>query len=126
METGVTAMKARFSLYALAALFAVLVIAVGCAKTPDDNKIATAIQSSFSSDSGLQGKQLIVQSSNGTVTLSGTVDNEAERDAAARYAAAAPGVKQVVNNLQVSGAPVAAETAQAQAPSAPAEQPVEP
>jgi hypothetical protein len=43
-----------------------------------------------------------VQSSNGTVTLSGTVDNDAERDAATKYAAAEPGVKTVINNLQVT------------------------
>jgi hypothetical protein len=114
-------MKVRSSLLAVVGLLVVLSIASGCAKAPDDVKIAGAIQSSLSSDSGLQGKQLIVQSSNGTVTLSGTVDNQAEREAASRYAAAAPGVKQVVNNLQVGGAPT--ETAQAQPPAqaAPAE-----
>jgi len=50
------------------------------------------------------------------VTLSGQVDNDAQRDAAARYASSEPGVKQVVNNLLVAApAPAVAQ--------APAEQP---
>ena len=93
-------------------LIAVLGAAPGCSKAPNDAAISTSIQSSLNSDSGLQGKQLTVESKDGTVTLSGTVDNEVERDAAARYAAAAPGVKQVINNLQVSAPPE--ESAQAQ------------
>jgi hypothetical protein len=113
-------MRAGKSLHlAVVALLGILSITVGCTKASDDPKIASAVQSSFSSDSGLQGKQLAIQSNNGTVTLSGTVDNDAQREAASRYAAAAPGVKQVVNNLQVGSAPAPASTAQA----APAEQP---
>jgi len=49
-----------------------------------------------------------VQAANGTVTLSGSVDNDAQREAAARYASAIPGVKTVVNNLQVGPPPTAA------------------
>jgi hypothetical protein len=49
------------------------------------------------------------------VTLSGTVDTDAQREAAAKYAAAEPGVKQVINNLQVT--PMAAATEPAPAPS---------
>jgi BON domain len=95
-------------------LAAVLAISVGCAKPPNDAQVTSEIQTKLGADSGLQNKQLTVQAANGTVTLSGTVDNDAEREAAARYAASAPGVKQVINNLQV--APMAAaETAPAPA-----------
>jgi hypothetical protein len=100
-------------------LLTVLGVAVGCARKPDDAKITRAIQASFSGDSGLQGKQLGVQAENGAVTITGTVDNQAERDAAARYAAAVPGVRQVVNNLQISGAAPLAETAQVEQPAVP-------
>jgi hypothetical protein len=62
----------------------------------------------------LQGKQLGVQAANGTVTLSGTVENENQREAAARYAAAVPGVKQVINNLQVAPSTAAADMAKQQ------------
>ena len=101
-------MKARVSLYVRALLLLLaLGVAVGCSKAPNDAQLASDIQTRLSADSGLQGKQLSVQSANGTVTLSGTVDNENQRQAAARYAASAEGVKQVVNNLQVAP-PVAA------------------
>ena len=108
-------MKARASVY-LIALIAALAIAVGCTKAPNDAQISSDIQSKFNSDSGLQGKQLNVQAANGAVTLSGNVDNDAEREAAARYASSEPGVKQVVNNLQVGAPPPAADTAQAAVP----------
>jgi BON domain len=105
-------MKARVSLHLAAAALLVFVgITTGCAKKPNDAQITSAIQSNFQNDSGLQDKQIGVQSAGGVVTLSGNVDNETQRAAAARYASAAPGVKEVVNNLQV-GAP--AESAQAQ------------
>jgi hypothetical protein len=96
-------MKARLSLYLRAlVLLTLLAAAVGCSKAPTDAQIASDIQNKLNSDSGLQGKQLIVQADKGSVTLSGEVDNNAQRDAAARYASSEPGVKQIVNNLQVA------------------------
>jgi hypothetical protein len=88
---------------------------LGCARKPDDAKISSDIQGEFSRDSGLSTKQISVQSANGVVTLNGNVDNDAQRQAASRQAAAIPGVKEVVNNLLVgastaSAPPPAAET----------------
>lgn len=106
-------MKARFSLHVSAILLAIAMgITIGCSKAPNDAQVASDIQSKLNVDSGLQGKQLNVQAANGTVTLSGNVDNDAQREAAARYASAEPGVKQVVNNLQV-GQAAPPQTAQA-------------
>jgi BON domain len=95
-------MKARTSLFlrTIASVF-VLALAVACAKPANDTQTVSNIQAKLSSDSGLQGKQMTVQSDKGTVTLSGTVDNDAQREAAAKYAASEPGVKTVINNLQV-------------------------
>src|SRR5215469_2429203 len=98
-------------------LAAVLALAVGCTKVASDAQVTSDIQAKLGADSGLQNKQLTVQAAQGTVTLSGTVDNDAEREAAARYAASEPGVKQVINNLQV--APSLANE-QSPAPAAPA------
>jgi hypothetical protein len=98
-------------------LFAILALGVGCTKAPNDAELTSNIQTKLASDSGLTGKQLGVKAEGGTVTLSGTVDNDAEREAAARYAAAEPGVKQVINNLQV-----APSTEMAQAPPPPVEE----
>ena len=110
-------MKARVSLPLTAlALLLVLSMAVGCSKAPNDAQITSDVQSRMNADSGLQGKQLSVQTENGTVTLSGAVDNDAERQAAARYASTVPGVKQVINNLQAAPAPAMAQMAEAPAP----------
>jgi hypothetical protein len=114
-------MKVRTTAYlSVILLVAMMGITVACNQAPNDAQISSQLQDKFNGDSGLQGKQLSVQASNGTVTLSGLVENEAQRDAAARYASAVPGVKQVVNNLQIG--PVAA-AAPEPAPPAPAETP---
>jgi len=102
-------MKRTTSLLFSFALAVVLGLCTGCARKPDDAKISSDIQNKFSQDSGLSTKQLSVQSANGVVTLSGTVDNDAQRDAAARQAASIAGVKEVVNNLQIGSAPAPAE-----------------
>jgi len=115
-------MKARASVYLTAVVFLlVLGMTVGCAKAPNDAQITSDVQSKINGDSGLQGKQLGVQSENGTVTLSGIVDNETQRDAAARYASTTPGVKQVVNNLQTAPTPTPAAAPVEAAQTAPPE-----
>ena len=101
-------MKARAWQYLSVILLVTLMgVTAACNQAPNDSQISSQLQEKLNSDSGLQGKQLSVQSAKGVVTLSGNVDNDAQRDAAARYAAAVPGVKEVVNNLQV-GAPAPA------------------
>ncbi len=115
-------MQARLFPYLSAVILLVLAVTLGCSKAPTDTQIATDIQNKLNTDSGLQGKQLIVQADKGSVTLSGEVDNDAQRDAAARYASSEPGVKQIVNNLQVAPPPPLA--AQAPPPASPAPAPV--
>jgi hypothetical protein len=95
-------MKAKLSNFWQAAVCAALLaLSVACSKTPNDAQVVSDVQAKLGTDSGLQNKQLTVQSSNGTVTLSGVVDNDAEREAATKYAASEPGVKTVINNLQI-------------------------
>ena len=101
-------------------LAASLLLGVGCAKKLDDAKMSSDIQAKFSQDSGLASKQLTVQANNGVVTLSGTVDNEAQRNAAGVQAASVAGVRTVINNLQVGQS--AAMSSDQQKP-APAEAP---
>jgi len=88
----------------------VLASSTACSRKPDDVKISSEIQSKFSQDSGLSNKQLTVQASKGVVTLAGYVDNDAQREAAARQASSVEGVKEVVNNLQVGSAATPAST----------------
>ena len=100
-------MKPRMGIYLwVLLLIRVLAIGTACTRAAGDSEVTSAVQSKINADSGLQDKQLTVQTANGVVTLSGTVDNEAQRTAAARYASSVSGVKQVVDNLQV-GAPAA-------------------
>jgi hypothetical protein len=113
-------MRPRLSLHVIGiVVLAILTVSVGCTKAPNDAELTSNIETKLATDSGLQGKQLGVKAEVGTVTLSGTVDNDAQREAAARYAAAEPGVKQVINNLQVQAPP---DTAQATPPPAPVEE----
>ena len=98
-------MKPRMGIYVWTVLLVgVLGLGAACSKVAGDSEVTSEVQSRLSADSGLQGKQLTVQTSGGVVTLSGTVDNDAQRAAASRYASSVPGVKQVVNNLQVEPA----------------------
>jgi hypothetical protein len=94
----------KLSSVVLFSLALVLVSSIGCARKPDDAKISGQIQLKYSQDSGLSSKQISVQSSTGVVTLTGIVENDAQREAAARQAASVDGVKEVVNNLQVASA----------------------
>lgn len=102
----------------VASLLFAFLVGTGCSRKPNDAKISAEIQTRFSQDSGLSTKQLGVESSNGVVTLSGTVDNDVERDAASREAASVAGVKEVVNNLQVGTAPAAPASVPASSASA--------
>jgi len=92
----------RISPVLVVLIAAILTSSVGCARRPNDAKISGDIQNRFSQDSGLSSKQLSVQATNGVVTLAGFVDNDAQREAAARQAGSVEGVKEVINNLQVS------------------------
>ena len=113
----------RTSLWLFSPILAmILAFGTACASKPDDAKVSSEIQSKFNQDSGLSTKQLNVQASAGVVTLSGNVDNDAQREAAGRQAASVAGVKTVINNLQVGTAPMSA----AATPPAPDKQPVTP
>jgi hypothetical protein len=120
-------MKARIPLSFLAAVLLLASVGIGCNKASvpaakSDAEITSEIQSKFGQDSGLQDKQLTVQSANGAVTIAGNVDTQAQRDAAAKQAASVEGVKQVINNLQVAAPPAVADQQQA-APPPPVEEP---
>jgi len=104
------------SVLRMAPLFIVLALALACTKAPNDAQMTADIQSRLGADSGLQNKQIDVKSDKGVVTLSGVVDNDAQREAAARYAATEPAVKQVINNLQLGSSTAAAAPAQQAAP----------
>jgi hypothetical protein len=103
-------MRAKLpNLWQAAACAALLALSVACTKTQNDAQVVSDVQAKLGTDSGLQNKQITVQSADGTVTLSGVVDNDAQRDAAARYAASEAGVKKVIDNLTVGKAQASAK-----------------
>jgi outer membrane lipoprotein SlyB len=112
-------MKRTSLLFSSVIVGLILASGVGCARKPDDAKISSEIQIKFSQDSGLSSKQLTVQADGGVVTIAGTVDNDAQREAAGKQAASVSGVKTVINNLQVGTASAAASSV-ASTPASPA------
>lgn len=85
-------------------LVALLAIA-GCNKSligsRSDNDITADVQKKISANPAITNKQLGVATTNGVVTLSGSVPSETERLSAANDAGSVDGVKTVVNNLTV-------------------------
>lgn len=102
-------MRMKFQLMAVLAIAAVLLAVAGCnQKAPrTDAQVAGDVQSKIYSDGAVQSRSIGVQAVNGVVTLSGKVNSDMERGAAANDAAAVEGVRTVVNNLQVEQAQVA-------------------
>jgi hypothetical protein len=78
-----------------------LLVAAGCSRSRTDAQIASEVQSKINSDPAMQGKTVFASSSNGVVTLAGSVDNDFERTAAGNDAAQVDGVKTVLNDLEV-------------------------
>lgn len=100
-------MKAKMSLVILVAFTLLLGVACNQAKSAKtDAQLASDVQAKIASDPAVQSKQIAVQASGGTVTLSGTANSDAEKVAASNDAGAIEGVKQVLNNLSVQ--PIAA------------------
>src|SRR5579859_815092 len=95
---------------------ALLIAAIsGCSKSANvsaersDAQVAGDVQTRISSDSTLTGRQISINADKGVVTLSGTVDSDAEVTSALNDAQQAQGVKQVVSRLAVQQASAAPE-----------------
>ncbi|HEX3153456.1 MAG TPA: BON domain-containing protein, partial [Candidatus Angelobacter sp.] len=97
-------------------LIAMAMLATGCSRVGSrtDAQVASDVQNKINGDSSIPDKQLNINANNGVVTLTGTVASDAARNAAANDAAQIEGVKTVVNNLEVSPASAANQTAQPQ------------
>jgi BON domain len=97
-------------------LVSLALFAVGCSRigSRSDVQVASDVQSKINSDTSIPDKQLTINANNGVVTLSGTVSSDAARNAAANDAGQIPGVKTVINNLQVAPAAAATQPLQPQ------------
>lgn len=88
----------------------------------DDRAITSGILAKLYQDTVLKTRDIHVVSQKGVVVLTGNVANESERAQAERLASQESGVKQVINQLAmsgISGAATAEAPAQPAAPSAP-------
>lgn len=95
-------------------LAALLVLAVGgviaahartIGEVIDDARIAAEVTAKLTADSPSNFLKINVKSESGIVTLGGTVDSTDKRARAAQIASGVEGVKGLVNNIQVAGAP---------------------
>jgi hypothetical protein len=105
-----------------ALLLAGALAAAGCSRTKTDAQLAGEVQNKISAS--LPNQPITVTAQEGVVTLSGAVNNETDRRAAAQEAAQVEGVKVVVNDLQVT--PAAASIPEAPAASLPQSAPAVP
>jgi osmotically-inducible protein OsmY len=70
----------------------------------DDASITTKVKTALVKDPVVKARQVDVTTFKGNVQLSGFVDNQAQKDQAARVAAAIQGVTNVTNNITVKAA----------------------
>src|SRR5213594_503550 len=104
--------RSRGLYFILISILLLIALFAGCSHKPTDVEIASEVQNKINADPSIPTKQISVGNTNGVVTLSGNVNSDLERIAAANDASQVEGVKTVVNNLQV--APAAAASAPAQ------------
>jgi hypothetical protein len=109
-------MRSRNTYGSIVAILFLLGLPLGCSHSRSDAQIASEIQTKITADPNILTKQVTVGSSNGAVTLSGTVASEFERTAAGNDASQVEGVKTVTNDLQVAPA-AASASAHMSAPS---------
>ena len=76
----------------------------GCYRSVSDDSITQAIQAKFYSDAHLKNDAVQVAVAKGEVTLSGEVANDGARLQAYKLASETPGVKKVIDAMQVRGA----------------------
>jgi len=79
---------------------------LACKKGPDDATVTSNVKAKLAADSTLAGSTINVDTKDGVVTLSGTVNTDADKAKAEQLAKSAEGVKSVTNNLTVKPPPV--------------------
>ncbi len=115
-------MRAVIKVLALVAM--VGFIAAGCrsmtgesaGQNVDDTKLTTEVKAKLTADKTSNLTRVGVNTVQGTVYLTGVVDTPQHKARAAEIAAETKGVRQVVNNLQVSQSPAASPAPTIQTP----------
>ena len=85
-----------------ASLLVLLILQLfSCRHSPQDARISSAITSRFIDEQSINLQRVDVYVEEGIVYLSGEVENREEEVEAGRIASQTPGVKRVINKLQV-------------------------
>src|SRR5947209_1739734 len=120
LKEKVMRLKSAGAVLTLALLLMIAALS-GCSKSANvangertDAQVAGDVQTRISSDPTLSGRQISINADKGVVTLSGTVDSDAEVTSALNDAQQAQGVKQVISRLAVQTAQAAPEPEVAQ------------
>ena len=74
----------------------------GIMDTLNDSKISTVVKTRLLFSSDVSGTSIDVEVNRGVVTLTGTVDSDAERDLAVEIAKSTDDVRDVENNIEVA------------------------
>ncbi len=85
---------------------------------PSDQQLVSGVQAKLQRESALAGQNIQVSASNGVVTLSGAASDPASRALAGNDAGQIPGVRTVVNNLEVHPPQIALANTPGHAPEA--------
>jgi osmotically-inducible protein OsmY len=105
--------RKRSNLLAIAAGFAAMLFSVACGQS--DAGITTKVKARLAADTTVKAIQINVDTNNGVVTLSGTVNNEAAKTQAVALARGTDGVADVVDNITVTVQPAQAQSGVGQA-----------
>jgi hyperosmotically inducible protein len=70
----------------------------------DDNSITASVQAKIAQDNSLSGTNVAVATQQGVVTLSGTVNSQAQANTVLNTAKSVAGVKDVKSNISVNNA----------------------
>ncbi|MGB5105183.1 MAG: BON domain-containing protein [Candidatus Zixiibacteriota bacterium] len=93
------------AIFVAAAVFIIATVPVRASKT--DNRIESAAKSSYVFKTYLKNDDIKIESKDGSVTLTGTVSDESHRTMAGETISSLPGVKSVLNQITITGEPVA-------------------
>jgi osmotically-inducible protein OsmY len=103
LQTGRNAMKVMHRTVLIVVSVSVLALSVSMHASEMDDRIDSSARNSYVFKTYLQADDIKIQSSNGVVTLTGSVSDEAHKSLARESVADLPGVKSVNNRLEVKG-----------------------
>ncbi|MCE5281977.1 MAG: BON domain-containing protein [Deltaproteobacteria bacterium] len=99
-------MKARYSIVLTAVAVALLALGVPGYASKMDSRIESSAKNSYLFTTYLRADDIKIRSTDGAVTLTGTVSEESHKAMAQETVAGLPGVKSVDNRLEVKDAPI--------------------